>query len=246
MENLIIRELEFWQNDPQNYLNRELYKKGYNHECPPLQIISNWNSDTKNQEKLLVLGLEPHLNSQSFQTQMEWLFNDNNDVNRENYMKWQLEYFSNVTHFGGDILQQPYWRSVKKYIQGFFDLDALTDNDLGNYCIAMDVIPMHSVNHAFNVNDDAIRSLFIERLNIVGSKNVLFLSGNRGYRKMLESLFNQQAEILDCQDGVPSYLIDVQERDLALKIFIRPQPAAAIQGNSYYNMVRFGEYIRTL
>lgn len=244
MENLIIRELEIWENNPENYLNQELYANGYNYNCPPLQIISNWNSERKNQEKLLILGLEPHLNENSFQNQMDWLFNNNGLLNQHNYINWQLNYFLNIPHFGNNILQQPYWASVKKYIQGFFELNELSNEELGNYCVAMDIIPMHATNHNFNINDDSIKNLFVEKLKIIGSNNILFLSANQVYRRMLEELFNQQAEILDNPDGVPSYLINVQERDLEFKIFIRPQPAAAILGNNYNNMIDFGQFIR--
>ena len=60
-----MRELNTWQEDPNNYLNPNLYANGYRSDCPPLQIISNWYNGT-NPNKLLILGLEPHLSNDSF------------------------------------------------------------------------------------------------------------------------------------------------------------------------------------
>ena len=66
---------------------------------------------------------------------MNWLHEgvlDNLDIER--YMKWQLNYFNNIDNFGPNILNQPYWNSVKRYLNGFCNAE-ITNHNIGEYYI---------------------------------------------------------------------------------------------------------------
>ena len=265
--NLINEEFKIWVNNKTQYIDSRLYANGYDPLFPPVQIISNWNEETKlnNEEKLLVIGLEPHMNlNNSYQSQFRWLFNidnenvcnengiksafDNIDIITDRYRALQLDYFNQLDVFAPNVLEQRYWRGVKKYLEGYANFDNIESSSkfMGNTCIAIDIIPMHSKNHRYNfINNEYLKDLFESKVKIIGSKKALFLSSNQNYRLALENFFNTQAEDISALvgDNIPTYRIHVKSNFFNIKIYIRPQPAASIEGNTDENRACFGKFI---
>jgi len=239
MIQLIIDEYNKWVENPNEYLNSSLYTNGYDPNFPPLQIMGNLLSeeeiketmnpnskidkkslDTKNSNKILIIGLEPLISNPdnpdgTYQQQYKRLYkiDDNSnieiqeqinnggikgiselrtDIDLESYLNWNLNYFN----FFQSILKTKYrghWKYLSHFCLGLDNSNFQPNTNTNWNLIGEKIIELDIIPmHGINRHqiNDHIIELFKEKIHLIKPKNILILGGKKVRESILRPLFN--------------------------------------------------------
>ena len=184
---------------PYNQLQNGNYQLSTNYDMllPPLQVLGNIDDNKMN--KLLIVSLEPlktniDLNKQYnyfFQTPDNYYINDDygsHELRQEKYINYQTHYFDVFPRMLG--IDSPYsqgsnkyWRYIDHIANGYSGNDHQRSNNwetLKDCIIDVPISPLWARSHPrFKINNDLLRDLFIQRINILKPKKILVLGKSK-------------------------------------------------------------------
>ncbi len=175
---LLDSEFEAWEREPTKYLGLTWSKTrdgegGYSPLCPPLLFIGG-GSRLDTERPLVIVSLEPLLSSKHFESQCKVA------KEREDYRRWNLEYFDAFPELTKNARPQAYWRNLVRFVEGWSGARCTDPNRpwafLGANMMELPFIPMHARRHvpaasAGPATVQGLSRLFAERTRLIRQRS---------------------------------------------------------------------------